>query len=528
MLKSAAAEAGVSARLIAVADLTPNPRNARTHPPEQVAQIVASIREFGFTQPILADMDDDGLIVAGHGRRLAVLELIAADEPIKLPNGRHLPKGTVPVIDCAGWTQAQRRAYTLADNQIALTSGWDDELLKLEVEFLSDEGFDLALTGFDAKVIEKMLADPGDDGPENPRPKLAERFGIPPFSVLNAREGWWQERKRLWLALGIQSEVGRGENLLRFSDTINEPDPKKRKAKNGKRKAATFGQDLMRGEHVVGQTQDLRTGLTHRTTTDPYRAPGEEATGAPQSGTSIFDPVLCELAYRWFCPPRGVILDPFAGGSVRGIVASELSRQYVGCELRVEQVEANRAQAAKICNDALPIWNVGDSRRIAQHCAGVEADFVFSCPPYADLEVYSDDPADLSTLAYAEFRSAYFEIIAATCAMLKPDRFAAFVVGEVRDKRGNYYGFVPDTIEAFRRAGLEFYNEAILVTAAGSLPIRAGKQFEATRKLGKTHQNILVFVKGDPKKAVEAIGDVEFGDIGAREEPTSAEWGEML
>lgn len=513
MLKSAAAEAGVSARLIAVADLTPNPRNARTHPPEQVAQIVASIREFGFTQPILADMDDDGMIVAGHGRRLAVLELIAADEPIKLPSGRHLPKGMVPVIDCAGWTQAQRRAYTLADNQIALTSGWDDELLKLEVEFLSDEGFDLALTGFDEKAIEKMLADPGDGEPENPRPKLAERFGIPPFSVLNAREGWWQERKRLWLALGIQSEVGRGENLLRFSDTINEPDPKKRKAKA-----------------AAAQTEDLRTGLTHRTTTDPYRAPGEEATSAPQTGTSIFDPVLCELAYRWFCPPEGVILDPFAGGSVRGIVASELTRQYVGCELRAEQVEANRAQAAKICSDTLPIWNVGDSRRIAEHCAGVEADFVFSCPPYADLEVYSDDPADLSTLAYAEFRSAYFEIIGATCAMLKPDRFAAFVVGEVRDKRGNYYGFVPDTIEGFRRAGLEFYNEAILVTAAGSLPIRAGKQFEATRKLGKTHQQVLVFLKGDAKRAVEAIGDVEFGDIelGDKGDAAAEQWGEKL
>src|SRR5690606_27762900 len=114
----------------------------------QVAQIVASIREFGFTQPILADLDDDGMIVAGHGRRLAVLELIAADEPIKLPNGRLLPKGMVPVIDCAGWTEKQRRAYTLADNQLALTSGWDDELLALEISFLSDEGFDLALTGF--------------------------------------------------------------------------------------------------------------------------------------------------------------------------------------------------------------------------------------------------------------------------------------------------------------------------------------------------------------------------------------------
>lgn len=234
---------------------------------------------------------------------------------------------------------------------------------------------------------------------------------------------------------------------------------------------------------------------------------------ANQTGTSIFDPVLCELAYRWFCPPGGVILDPFAGGSVRGIVASKLGRQYVGVELRPEQVEANRSQGAAICGDPAPIWHVGDSRKIQAIAKGTEADFVFSCPPYADLEVYSDDPADISTLAYAEFREAYFEIVAEACAMLKPDRFACFVVGEVRGKDGSYYGFVPDTIEAFRRAGLGYYNETILVTAAGSLPIRAGKQFAATRKLGKTHQNVLVFVKGDPKKATAAIGEVEFGEI---------------
>lgn len=248
---------------------------------------------------------------------------------------------------------------------------------------------------------------------------------------------------------------------------------------------------------------------------------------ASSSGTSIFDPVLCELAYRWFSPPGGVILDPFAGGSVRGIVASKLERRYVGVELRAEQVEANRAQGAAICKDYAPVWHIGDSRQIDQHAAGTEADMIFSCPPYADLEVYSDDPADISTLDYPEFREAYFEIVAKTCGLLKQNRFAVFVVGEARGANGNYYGFVPDTIEAFRRAGLAYYNEMILVTAAGSLPIRAGKQFEASRKIGKTHQNVLVFLKGDAKKAVAAIGSVEFGDL----EPADAgddQWGEPL
>lgn len=267
----------------------------------------------------------------------------------------------------------------------------------------------------------------------------------------------------------------------------------------------TFGQDLMRGEHVVG-------GLTYgagNTSGDIDETSGKIL--AAGLGTSIFDPVLCEIAYRWFCPPGGLILDPFAGGSVRGIVASKLGRQYIGHELRQEQVTANREQGSELCGDEdhPPAWICGDSRMIDRTCADVAADMVFSCPPYADLERYSDDPDDLSTMPYAEFLAAYREIIAKACARLVPDSFACFVVGEVRDKRGNYLNFIGDTVRAFMDAGLGYYNEAILVTAAGSLPIRAGKQFSASRKLGKTHQNILVFVKGDGKRAATRCGTVE-------------------
>jgi len=238
---------------------------------------------------------------------------------------------------------------------------------------------------------------------------------------------------------------------------------------------------------------------------------GEKYGREEVTGTSIFDPVLCELAYSWFSAPGQLVLDPFAGGSVRGIVASKLGRQYIGHELRQEQVNANRQQASEICVDdaAPPAWICGDSRNIDSTCKDVQADFLFSCPPYADLEVYSTDPKDLSTLAYAEFKGAYFEIIKKACTLLKQDRFACFIVGEVRDKKGNYYNFVGDTVQAFKDAGLNYYNEAILITAVGSLPIRAGKQFSASRKLGKTHQNVLVFVKGDGKKAAQACGNVE-------------------
>jgi DNA modification methylase len=313
--------------------------------------------------------------------------------------------------------------------------------------------------------------------------------------VLNAREGWWQDRKRRWIDQGIKSELGRGENGFHAapggSPMVSGYD------KEGKR--------LTGLKNINGKNESVPAGLAFG------EMPNYDGGDRSISGTSIFDPVLCEFAYRWFSPSGGTIIDPFAGGSVRGIVASKLGRRYVGHELRAEQVAANREQATQLCGmDPLPpVWVEGDSRGMDKTCADVEADMLLTCPPYADLEVYSDDPADLSTLDYPEFRSAYFEIIAKACRLLKQDSYAVCVVGEVRDKKGNYYDFVGDTVQAFRDAGLHFYNEAILVTCVGSLPIRAGKQFSTSRKLGKTHQNILVFVKGDGKKAAQRCGEVE-------------------
>lgn len=278
---------------------------------------------------------------------------------------------------------------------------------------------------------------------------VSQKFLIPPFSVLNAREGDWQERKRAWSGMGIQSELGR---------------------ENGSTYGAGLGIVLESGE---------------------------------ESRTSIFDPVICELAYRWFTAERWQVVDPFAGGSVRGIVASCLGRKYWGGELRGEQVAANREQAGRICDQSQPVWVQGDSTLTLDDAPA--ADFVFSCPPYGDLEVYSDDPQDLSAMDWPAFLVAYRAIIAKACVKLKQDRFACFVVGDFRDKRGNYRNFVSETIRAFLDAGLELYNEAILVTSVGSASMRVTKQFEASRKFAKTHQNVLVFVKGDGKKATQAI-----------------------
>lgn len=328
-----------------------------------------------------------------------------------------------------------------------------------------------------------LLDEQGDDNLKSTgRQSLAERFLSTPFTVFDARTAWWQGRKATWLRLGLRSEAGREEGLL-FSASAQPPAVYE--AKN--EYEATLGRKATWAEFAEANPGAIK-----------------------QTGTSIFDPVLCELAYRWFSPRGGLVLDPFAGGSVRGIVASLCGRRYTGVDLRPEQITANQAQWADIGQpgDLVPAWHTGDSRHIAQLCAGTEADFVFSCPPYADLEVYSDDPADISTMKYPEFLAVYREIIAASIAMLKPDRFAAFIVGDVRDPRGLYRNFVSDTIQAFHDAGARLYNEGILITPVGSLAIRVGKQFEVSRKLGKLHQNVLVFVKGDPRKATEACGAV--------------------
>jgi DNA modification methylase len=235
------------------------------------------------------------------------------------------------------------------------------------------------------------------------------------------------------------------------------------------------------------------------------------------SGTSIFDPVLCEIAYRWFCPQGGAVLDPFAGGSVRGIVASRLGRRYVGVELRPEQVVANVAQL-HLAGDPAPEWRQGDAREIARLAADIEADLIFSCPPYWNLERYSDDPADLSNMTIEEFFAAYAGIIRDAVAQLRSDRFAVWIIGDVRDDAGCYVNLPGRTVQAFEAAGARFYNDAILVTAVGSLPVRVGRQFEVSRKLGRTHQNVMVFVKGDPRKATDACGAVEFGEIAQGDE----------
>lgn len=278
---------------------------------------------------------------------------------------------------------------------------------------------------------------------------LKKEFGANPFTILDTKDGLWQARKRKWINLGIQSEVGRDATVYNTKEWV-----------------------------------------------DNLRSQGKMNAKLLPSNTSIFDPVLCELMYRWFCPDGGYILDPFAGGSVRGIVANYLGYHYSGIDIRKEQVESNREQALDILGmENLPQWYVGDSNIVLEQNWQKQFDLVFTCPPYANLEVYSDMQGDISNMEYDDFIFTFESIMRKACKLLKVGGMAIVVVGEVRNKKGEYYGFVADTVKLMQRcSGMTFYNDAILATSLASAALRAGGNMKSG-KLVKVHQNVLMFKK---------------------------------
>lgn len=460
--------------IVCVDDLVKNPKNPNTHPEQQIELLAKIIEKQGWRQPIKVSMRS-GYIVSGHGRYEAALFMGAESVPVD-----YQPYSS----------EEEETADLLADNRIAELAEIDDKMLAEIFAELSMPENEIDITGYTASDLNDIIGkidfdeEPESGIPEEESTSLTERFIVPPTSVLNARQGEWGDRKRAWISKGINSELGRDEKLTFSSTAIADPYFYEMKAEKEK---------------------ELGRALTTKEFEENYYQPV-----GPDNSTSIFDPVLCEICYKWFSAAGAKILDPFAGGSVRGIVAALSDREYTGIDLRSEQIEANVEQWKKIKktgSEKAPEWITGDSLQVLPTITG-EYDFVFSCPPYADLEQYSDLKEDLSNMEYEDFLEAYSGIIKEAVGKLKQDRFAAFVVGEVRDKKGNYRNFVSDTIAAFRAAGMEYYNEIILVTPISGLRFRLGRQFDSGRKVGKTHQNVLVFVKGDAKKATQYCGEI--------------------
>lgn len=716
-----------------LSEFKPDPANPNKGNTRGREVLDTSVKEFKAARSLVADKD--GHIVAGNKTRAALLKQgitkavvveVDGDTPVVVQ------RKDMDLTDPTG----SARKYAFMDNRAGeLSLTWDDQQVINSI----NAGLDLG-TLWDSKELDALVNGPtdlptGNNVIPNDTPgALAARFVVPPFSVLDTKQGYWQDRKRQWKAVGqgLVSDEGRDVETYADNDTF------------------------------VGQAV--------------------RQVGGP---ASIFDPVLAEVCYRWFNVHGGHVLDPFAGGVVRGAVASMCGYPYTGIDLRDEQVATNLLAWKKIedslagkekqdvlepdpvsdpeamtpvqlvngiwfkrddsftvgsagnggkvrtcwglaqgatglvtagstaspqvnivagiaqvlgipchihtptgklgpevemavqngaklhqhkpghnsviikrahddaeamgyreipfgmeCQDAvdatrkqvanLPsgiqrivmpvgsgmslagvLWGLKDQclqvpvlgivvgadplkrlnkyappdwesmvtlvksevgyhdespvqeihgvkldpiyeakcipylktgdllwvvgRRASDKPAMVQIntgptprwvvgnsmdmevlltsdqqfDFVFSCPPYYDLEVYSDDPADLSNVdTYAEFIRMYREIIRLSIARLKPNRFACFVVGDIRDKVGAWRNFVGHTIQAFEDAGCCLYNDAVLLNNIGSGALRANHQFAGGRKLVKCHQNVLVFWKGDPREVKNVMPPV--------------------
>ncbi len=300
--------------------------------------------------------------------------------------------------------------------------------------------------------------------------------------MLDQRSGKWKARREYWLEQIPYSSEGRDDKLtIAMSATSG------------------FYTDKTKLE------KDLKRKLTTEEYEDKWFVPRKR--GMDSSGTSVFDPVLAEIALTWFSDEGQSVLDPFAGSGTRGIMSGLLGRSYLGVDLSADQIAANKDQLRQAEGIAADVrWIHGDSQQVLPTLKP-EYDLLFSCPPYFDLEKYSKDPDDLSNLPWPKFVDVYRDIISKACRLLRDDSFAFWVIGEVRDKKtGRYRGLVQETVKAFEDAGLAYYNEMILVSPLGGLPTRSAETFLTARKVGKCHQNVLVFVKGDPRVATERAG----------------------
>lgn len=456
-----------------LSSLIPWERNPRQIREDQAKRLQDSLEEFGQVEPICVGPDNE--LYNGH-QRLAVWLARYGDIEVDVR------------VSSRKMSEKEREKLTIFLHKGA-TGQWDFDTLanEFEVTELLEWGFEAGELGFSLDG-----ADSETDREEAAHKTLAEQFVVPPFSVLDARQGYWQERKKAWYDCGVCGDLGGRENAKTTGSYV------------GSIPGYYYKKEL--AEEAVGHKlsnkefeKDYLFGLLPDGTTIAQTTTG--------GIISQFDPVLCEVVYRWFCPPGGLIINPTAGESTYGIVAAYLGYRYKGVELRSEQAKSNQMQASKIGVTGAE-WICGDGRDVYD-LVGEDADFIMCCPPYADLEVYSDDPRDLSNMEYDDFIAVYNEIVSESVRRLKNDRFACFVVADIRDKDGNYRNFVSATIEAFVAAGMKLYNEAIMVTPIGSLAVRTPRQFVGSRKLGKTHQNVLIFVKGDWHKAVKTCGDVE-------------------
>lgn len=392
---------------------------------------------------------------------------------------------TAIIIKASELSDAEQREFIIKDNigygewdTDSLTAQWDnEELVDWGIEFPDAENALNAQNGSGSGSEKQNSA---------PESSLFDRFIVPPFSILDTRKGYWQDRKKKWY--DIIGDMGESRNdTLVTSLEIKYKDLYQRTREHRKELGISFKEYI---EKYVSQ-EDLE----------------KEQAKIVAQGVSILDPVMAEIVCRWFGQENGKAFDCFAGDSVFGFVAAYLGNDFTGVELREKQAALNNERvegmnARYICDDG---------QNVAQHIEPESQDLLFSCPPYFDLEKYSDLPNDASNQgSYEDFIKILENAFTGAVSRLKENRFAAICVGDVRDKNtGFYYDFCGDIKRIFKQNGMRLYNEIILVEQTASTALRASRYMDS-RKVAKTHQHLLVFFKGDPKKIKKEFPKIEY------------------
>jgi hypothetical protein len=412
-----------------IKDIKSNPNNPRIIKDERFEKLKKSIKEFPkmmALRPMVINQDN---IVLGGNMRLKALKELGYTE---------LPDEWVKRAE--DLTDEEARRFIIADNVGFGEHDWEMLANEWDTQELEDWG----LEGFPFD----------DDGEKEEYNKLEDKFIVPPFSVLDTKQGYWQKRKKYWKGLIGDNGESREDKLSNLNNM-----------------------------------------------SAMYR---------PEMATvSILDPVLAEISNKWFGLDNCNTFDCFAGDSVFGYVSDALGNTFTGIELRKEQADLNnnRLKGSKskyICDDG---------QNVLKHIKEKSQDLLFSCPPYFDLEVYSDLPTDASNQKeYNDFLQILDNAFSDSIKCLKDNRFAFIVVGDIRAKDGTYYKFPDHIKKIFTENGMSLYNEMILLDPLGTAPARANKYMKS-RKVVKVHQNILVFYKGDTKNIKNIYKELDFSSI---------------
>ncbi len=434
---------------IKLSSITPDDKNNNKHTAYGMDLLEKSVNKVGIIESITVSNDDK--IISGNARHEVIGKNFTKEALVIETDG------TQPIIikrtDIESDTKQFYEASILANTTSKKNIDFDMEVIDILVEEFDIDVVDLGVDIVDYSDGENEITSEIEDKEIKAIQRLEDKFIVPPFSILNAREGKWQERKRYWRSLINDSGDQRSDAVSYNSNNWDNDD---------------YNSDSL-------------------------------------NKVSLLDPVLSEIIVKWFGLDKSKMFDCFSGDTVFGYVSSYLGNTFKGIELRQSQVDFNNERTKGF--DANYICD--DGRNILNHIEENSQDLLFSCPPYFDLEVYSDLSNDASNQKeYKDFLNILDLAFGNAIKCLKDNRFAVIVCGDVRDKKGNYYRFPDHIKEIFEKNNMPLYNELVLIDPVGNLQMRVGKYMEH-RKVGKTHQNVLVFYKGNPKEIKKIYPKIE-------------------